>query len=152
MNELHTDTSRTYPTTYVAYTSFGHTEAFALPPANTCSTSRDSVTLASTEWSRFVFPTASVPPGGIRLPPVLVDYLNGQQEVLSQLGGIALSDCDPQQGGTPVAPPAQTATVTSAERVAGPTRVVKTDIINQASPQNGGPNVSLVFSSEEKVC
>jgi hypothetical protein len=132
-----TNYPRTYPTTYVAYTSFGHTEAFLAPGATTCATSREAVTLANTQWQSVIFPTQSVPAGGVGLPDTLVNYLNNLPEVRQQIG-FAVSDCDPQAGATLVEPPPQTLTVVSAVSVAGPTRAAQTDRVAESSPQNDG--------------
>jgi hypothetical protein len=116
----------TWPTTYVAYTSFEHISVSTNVFAQTCASISSPVTLGNpTPWASLVFPTADIPPGLI-LPTALVDYLDSNPTVVAELGGTIASDCDPQDGATPAAAAAPTATVTLATGVSGVTRSTTT--------------------------
>jgi hypothetical protein len=106
----------TYPTTYVAYTSFEHISVSTNVFAQTCASATAPLTLGNpTPWASLVFPTSDVLPG-LHLPTALVNYLDSNPTVISELGGTIASNCDPQQSGTatPAAAPTGTTTVASA--------------------------------------
>lgn len=102
----------TYPTTYVAYTDFSHISVIS---DGTCTSSSTDLTLASSNWASLIYPTGVIPPG-LLLPPALVNYLDSDTAVQSELGGTVVSNCDPQAGPTQAAASA-TETLTTAEIV-----------------------------------
>ena len=129
--------SRTFPTTYVAYTDFSHISVASVP---TCATASVDLALgAPTDWASLIFPTAAVPAGGL-LPPALVGFLDSLPEVVGELGGTIVSNCDPQQGGTLTPAAAPTATATLATSVGGVVRrtVPTTTNVPAAAAANQG--------------
>ena len=85
---------RTYPTTYVAYTSAFREYVLS----SSIQTSSVLLYPTPTDWSSLIYPINAIQTPSIP-PPALINYLNNQPQFLAELGGTTIgSECDPIVG------------------------------------------------------